>query len=158
MPLLQQILPAAIVAMMVAAGVFGLALFWGRERARGALGPLAIGLAYLVRAFRNHGLGNFPARGYDQLAALFCPDGRRSGRVLHLGRDKSLGARAYLCLGFRWSAKTLTQAKVPIRLVARRRLVVDCLSGLCPRLTRRDSGCAWAPICDGRRNARLPFA
>jgi hypothetical protein len=45
--LLKQILPAAIIAMMVAAAVCGFALFWGRERARGALSPLAIGLAYL---------------------------------------------------------------------------------------------------------------
>ena len=45
--LLKQILPAAIMAMMVAAGVCGLALYWGKERARGALGPLALGLAYL---------------------------------------------------------------------------------------------------------------
>ncbi|HEX7516733.1 MAG TPA: hypothetical protein VF345_05545 [Chthoniobacterales bacterium] len=45
--LLKQILPAAVMAMMVAAGVCGCALYWGKERARGALGPLAIGLAYL---------------------------------------------------------------------------------------------------------------
>lgn len=45
--LLKQILPAAVMAMMVAAGVCGFALCWGKERARGALGPLAIGLAYL---------------------------------------------------------------------------------------------------------------
>jgi hypothetical protein len=45
--LLQQILPAAVMAMMVAAGVCGFALYWGKERARGALGPLALGLAYL---------------------------------------------------------------------------------------------------------------
>ena len=45
--LLKQILPAAIIAMMVAAGVCGFALYWGKERARHALGPLAIGLAYL---------------------------------------------------------------------------------------------------------------
>jgi hypothetical protein len=45
--LLKQILPAAIISMMVAAGVCGFALCWGKERARSALGPLAIGLAYL---------------------------------------------------------------------------------------------------------------
>src|ERR1700730_9063717 len=44
--LLKQILPAAIISMMVAAGVCGFALSWGKERARSALGPLAIGLAY----------------------------------------------------------------------------------------------------------------
>ncbi len=46
--LLQQILPAAVIAMMVAAGFCGFALFWGKERARGALGPLAVGVAYFV--------------------------------------------------------------------------------------------------------------
>ena len=45
--LLKQILPAAVMAMMVAAGVCGFALYWGKERARGALGPLGVGLAYL---------------------------------------------------------------------------------------------------------------
>src|ERR1700730_1717471 len=45
--LLQQILPAAVMAMMVAAGVCGFALYRGQEDARGTLGPLAIGLAYL---------------------------------------------------------------------------------------------------------------
>lgn len=45
--LLEQILPAVVMAMTVAAGVCGFALCWGKERARGALGPLAIGLAYL---------------------------------------------------------------------------------------------------------------
>jgi hypothetical protein len=47
MSLLQQILPSAIVAMMVAAGICGLALYWGKERARAASGPVALGLAYL---------------------------------------------------------------------------------------------------------------
>jgi hypothetical protein len=45
--LLKQILPAAVMAMMVAAGVCGFALYWGKERARDALGPLAIAFAYL---------------------------------------------------------------------------------------------------------------
>jgi hypothetical protein len=45
--LLKQILPAAVISMMVAAGVCGFALCWGKERARSALGPFAIGLAYL---------------------------------------------------------------------------------------------------------------
>src|SRR5437870_13736577 len=46
--LLKQILPAAIIAMMVAAGISGVALFWGKERARIALDPLAVGIAYFV--------------------------------------------------------------------------------------------------------------
>jgi hypothetical protein len=47
MSLLEQILPSAIIAMMVAAGICGLALYWGKERARAAFGPVALGLAYL---------------------------------------------------------------------------------------------------------------
>ena len=46
--LLKQILPAAIIAMMVAAGLCGFALFWGKERARIALDPLPLGVAYFV--------------------------------------------------------------------------------------------------------------
>lgn len=46
--LLKQILPATILAMVVAASVCGFALVWGKERARGALAPLAIGLAYFA--------------------------------------------------------------------------------------------------------------
>jgi hypothetical protein len=48
MSLLEQILPSAIVAVMVAVGLCGLALYLGKDRARGALGPLALGLAYLA--------------------------------------------------------------------------------------------------------------
>jgi len=47
MSLFEQILPSAIVAMMVAAGVCGFALYWGKERARRSLAPIAIGLSYL---------------------------------------------------------------------------------------------------------------
>jgi hypothetical protein len=46
--LLKQILPAAIIAMMVAAGICSFALFWGRERARIAFDPLAAGIAFFV--------------------------------------------------------------------------------------------------------------
>jgi hypothetical protein len=58
--LLKQILPAAIMAMMVAAGVCGLALCWRNERARGVLGPLAIGLAYLSGHLVITGWMRFP--------------------------------------------------------------------------------------------------
>lgn len=60
MSLLEQILPSAIVAMMVAAGICGLALFLGQDRARGALDPLAIGLAYLAGHFVITGWVSFP--------------------------------------------------------------------------------------------------
>jgi hypothetical protein len=48
MLLLEQILPAAAIAMMVAAGICGFALSWGKESARSALGPLAVGIAYFA--------------------------------------------------------------------------------------------------------------
>ena len=60
MSLLEQVLPAAIVAMMVAAGVCGFALFWGKERVRGALGPIAVGVAYLVGHLAITGWASFP--------------------------------------------------------------------------------------------------
>lgn len=60
MSLLEQILPSAIVAIMVAAGLCGLALYCGKDRARGALGPFAIGLAYLTGHFVITGWVTFP--------------------------------------------------------------------------------------------------
>lgn len=58
--LLKQILPAAVMAMMVAAGVCGFALFCGKERVRGALGPLAVGVAYFVGHLFIAGWVSFP--------------------------------------------------------------------------------------------------
>ena len=59
--LLEQILPSAIVAMMVAAGVCGFALYWGKEAsARSALAPLALGLAYLSGHLVITGWVTFP--------------------------------------------------------------------------------------------------
>lgn len=58
--LLKQILPAAIMAMMVAAGLCGLALCWGRERTRCAFAPLAIGLAYFAGHSFVTGWTSFP--------------------------------------------------------------------------------------------------
>jgi hypothetical protein len=58
--LLKQILPAAIIALMVAAGICGFALYWGKERARGALVPAAVGLAYLSGHFAIAGWVTFP--------------------------------------------------------------------------------------------------
>ena len=60
MSLLKQILPAAIVAMIVAAGVCGFALFWGKERARGALGPIAVGVAFFFGHLVITGWTTFP--------------------------------------------------------------------------------------------------
>src|ERR1051326_8673634 len=58
--LLKQILPAAIVALMVAAGVCGLALWSGKGRTRDALCPLAMGVAYLSGQLVITGCGSFP--------------------------------------------------------------------------------------------------
>ena len=100
--LLKQILPAAIMAMMVAAGVCGLALYWGKERARGAVGPLALGLAYLSGHLVITGWVPFPpadttnwlpyfALAAAVLASLFSaaslfPEGGASARP---GREKA---------------------------------------------------------------------
>ena len=60
MLLLKQILPAVTIAMMVAAGVCGLALLLGKESARRALGPLAVGLAYCAGHLVVTGWVSFP--------------------------------------------------------------------------------------------------
>jgi len=45
---------------MVAGGLCGLALYWGKDRARGALSPLALGLAYLAGHLVITGWITFP--------------------------------------------------------------------------------------------------
>jgi hypothetical protein len=58
--LLKQISPAAVIALMVSAGVCGFAIYWGKERTRGILAPLALGLAYLSGHFMIAGWVSFP--------------------------------------------------------------------------------------------------
>src|SRR5436190_10255503 len=58
--LLKQILPAGIIAMMVAASICGFALFWGRKRGRIALDSLAVGIAYFAGHLSVAGWGPFP--------------------------------------------------------------------------------------------------
>jgi hypothetical protein len=58
--LLKQILPAAIMAMMMTAGMCGLALFLAKEGARVVIAPLAIGLAYLAGHLLVAGWTPFP--------------------------------------------------------------------------------------------------
>lgn len=58
--LLKQILPAVIMTMVVAAGLCGCALFWGKERTRNAFAPLAVGLAYFVGHLFVTGWSSFP--------------------------------------------------------------------------------------------------
>ncbi len=58
--LLKQILPAVLLAMAVAAGVQGLALWRGTARARGALTPVALGLGYFSGHFLITGWTPFP--------------------------------------------------------------------------------------------------
>ena len=94
--LLKQILPAVAIAMVVAAGVCGLALWWGKEKARRALGPLAIGLAYGTGQLVITGWKSFPPADttnwlpYFALGAaalgVFVPEGRASARP---GREES---------------------------------------------------------------------
>jgi hypothetical protein len=60
MSLLEQILPSAIIAMMVAAGIYGVALYWGKERARATLSPVALGFAYLSGHLVITGWVTFP--------------------------------------------------------------------------------------------------
>ena len=96
MLLLKQILPAVTIAMMVAAGVCGLALLLGKENARRALGPLAIGLAYGTGQLVITGWKSFPPADttnwlpYFALGAaalgVFVPEGRASARP---GREES---------------------------------------------------------------------
>jgi hypothetical protein len=105
--LLKQILPAVIMAMVVAAGICGFALFGGTERARRALAPLALGSAYFVGHLFIAGWVRFPPSDttnwlpYFALVAgvlgAFVPEGRASARP---GREESraskMGAWAHL--------------------------------------------------------------
>lgn len=59
MLLLEQILPAVIIAMMVAASICGFALYWG-ESARNVLGPLAVGCGYFAGHIFVAGWAVFP--------------------------------------------------------------------------------------------------
>jgi hypothetical protein len=91
--LLKQILPAALLAMMVAAGVCGFALFLRKGHARSVLTPLAVGIAYFAGHSFIVGRVSFPptdttnwlpyfalaAAAFGALCALF-PEGRASGR------------------------------------------------------------------------------
>jgi hypothetical protein len=89
MSLLQQILPSTIVAMMVAAGLCGLALFWGKDRARGTLGPLAIGLAYLSGHFVITGWVTFPPADTTNWLPYFALAGAIQGALCALVATKA---------------------------------------------------------------------
>jgi hypothetical protein len=94
--LLKQILPATILAMVIAASVCGLALVWGKERARSALAPLAMGIAYFVGHLFIAGWVGVPPSDttnwlpYFALGSAvlgtFVPEGRASARP---GREES---------------------------------------------------------------------
>jgi hypothetical protein len=98
--LLKQILPSAIVAMMVAAGVCGSALYWGKERARSAFAPLALGLAYFAGHLVIGGWVTFPPADTTNwlpyfaltggVLGAFAPEGRASARP---GREESRPAK-----------------------------------------------------------------
>ena len=89
MSLLEQILPSAIVAVMVAAGLCGLALFRGKDRARGALGPLAIGLAYLIGHFVITGWVTFPPADTTNWLPYFALAGALLGAACALVATKA---------------------------------------------------------------------
>ena len=124
--LLKQILPAAIMAMMVAAGVCGFALFWGKERVARRARSSRHWSRLFVWAFRDHGLGAVSARGHDQLVALFCAGGRGGRRILFSRFSLSGGAKSLdgaltlptwprvliFCRGFRGSIDLAAQAEI----------------------------------------------
>jgi hypothetical protein len=58
--LLQQILPAAVIAMMVAAGICGPALAFRNESVRRLLAPFAVGIAYAAGQIFITGWSTFP--------------------------------------------------------------------------------------------------
>src|SRR5438067_13600731 len=58
--LLKQILPAVIVALVVAAGICGLTLWFGRARTRNALAACAVGCGYLCGHLMITGWVGFP--------------------------------------------------------------------------------------------------
>jgi hypothetical protein len=95
MSLLEQILPSAIVAMTVAAGLCGLALFRGKDRARGALGPLAIGLAYLIGHFVITGWVTFPPADTTNWLPYFALAGALLGAACAVVATKAW-ARAFI--------------------------------------------------------------
>jgi hypothetical protein len=98
--LLKQILPATILAMVVAAGVCSFALVWGKERVRGVLAPFAIGMAYFAGHSFIAGWVRVPPSDttnwlpYFALATgllgAFVPEGRASARP---GREESRPSR-----------------------------------------------------------------
>ena len=58
--LLKQILPAAILAMAVAAALSGVALFCRRERVHGAIVSFALALGYAAGHFLIAGVAKIP--------------------------------------------------------------------------------------------------
>jgi hypothetical protein len=89
MSLLEQISPSAIVAMVVAAGLCALALFWGTDRLRGALGPLAIGLAYLSGHVAIAGWVTFPPADTTNWLPYFALLGAVQGALCTLVTTKA---------------------------------------------------------------------
>jgi hypothetical protein len=78
--LLKQILPAAIIAMMVAAGVCGFA-FWGKGRAQRVLIPLAVGLGYIAGHLFITGRFSFPPADTTNWLPFFALAGAVIGAV-----------------------------------------------------------------------------
>src|ERR1700686_2852270 len=95
MPLLKQILPAVIIAMVVAAGVCSLALLSGKESARRALGPLAVGLGYCIGHLVVTGWVTFPPTDTTNWLPYFALIAAALGATWEWGRW-SLGIRGLL--------------------------------------------------------------
>ena len=136
--LLKQILPAAIISMMVAAGVSGFAFFRGTERMRIALDPLAVGVAYFVGHLFVTGWVAFPPAdttnwlpGFALLTALlsaFCGVVTRKAwvRVLILSLVSAGALRLLLKPKFEygWS---LTEGYVWVALLAAAMVLVTII-------------------------------
>ena len=89
--LLQQILPAAVIALMVSAGLCGFALYWGKEWARGVLVPLALGLAYLSGHLVITGWVSFPPTDTTNWLPYFALTGAVLGASCTLVTTKTWG-------------------------------------------------------------------
>lgn len=95
MLLLKQILPAVAVAMMVAAGICSLALWCGKESARRAFGPLAVGLAYCIGHLVVTGWVSFPPTDTTNWLPYFALGAAALGAVQESVRLKT-GVRVLL--------------------------------------------------------------
>jgi hypothetical protein len=91
--LLKQILPAALLALLVAAGICGFALFLGKERARSVLAPLAVGIAYFAGHCFIAGWAKFPPADTTNWLPYFAMAAAVFGALCALLREGRASAR-----------------------------------------------------------------